>query len=184
MLTDEPLKEKENDIEFDNEMTENTETESEIDKSIDLVYKPEKKVREVNPNPLMPREEAVLLIGNQINNKIRMDLYKQYKNRNEFKQAYQRMRLLKELIQTERSYVIFLSKLITLYMKPLKIKDKKKMILEEKEYNDIFSNIEEINMTNANFLKDLEKELKNPNAYVGYVFKNHSQNFKICFFFF
>jgi hypothetical protein len=77
--------------------------------------------------------------------------------------------------------VIFLSQLIALYMVPLKPnKDKKKNYLDEKEFLEIFGNIEEVKKANTEFLKDLEKELKNPNAYVGYVFKNHSQNFKIC----
>jgi hypothetical protein len=101
------------------------------------------------------------------------------------KQGYQRIRLIKELILTERTYILFLSQYMQNIIQSLRYhKEKKKNILEsEKEFDDLFCNFEEIKIVNSSFLVDLEKEGKKTNPKVGYVFNKHSDNFKICIFF-
>jgi hypothetical protein len=128
----------------------------------------------------MDKNKAIDLLSKQIKSKVYSKSLKQYMQREEFKDSYQRLRLLKEVIATERSYVTFLSQLILEYYTPLKTNDKKNNYFDEKEFQDVFSNIEEIKRVNSVFLKELEKEYKKfPMAYLGNVFKNNANEFRI-----
>jgi hypothetical protein len=69
------------------------------------VEKIEKKQKEFNPNPKMNIKEALHMIGNQIKGKIVRENFKIYKANKEFKSSYHRFKLLKEVINTERSYL-------------------------------------------------------------------------------
>jgi hypothetical protein len=105
--------------------------------------------------------------------------YNKYKY-NEFKDEIQRMNILKEIIFSERSYLISLSQVISLYLLPLR----KNKILNEKEILDLFSNIEEIKRVSFDFLNKLDKEYLHTNMKIGKIFFENLNNFKICIFYF
>jgi hypothetical protein len=62
-------------------------------------------------------------------------------NGKDFKKEYQRIRLIKEMIETERFYVTNLKSFTENYYQPLKNSTSiKKVPLDEKEIKEIFSN--------------------------------------------
>jgi hypothetical protein len=130
----------------------------------------------------MEKDQALLIIANQFKRKINTNSINNYLKSDLFKKRYQRQRLIKEVLSTERTYVILMKQLTSFYITPLKenMKDKKKEILNEKEFNEIFCNIEEIKDINTAFLKDLEKELKKELPNISKVFIQHQQKFKNC----
>jgi hypothetical protein len=126
----------------------------------------------------MNKETGKLYITEQIKVKIINERYKQYKQKKEFSGSYQRIKLLKEMLESERNYVKFINQLIEEYYRPLKkgTEENKNNGLEEKEVKTIFCNIEEIYELNVKFLKELEKEYEGfPNSQISKVFKKYSE---------
>jgi hypothetical protein len=117
-----------------------------------------------------------IIIYEQIKRKIYRNKLEEYQKKKDFQGMYQRIRLLKEIIDTEKSYVLYLKELVKEYLIPLKLEK----IIEEKEHVEIFSNIKEICKINSQFLIELEKEyMKAPQMSVCQVFKKYFHHFNI-----
>jgi hypothetical protein len=125
--------------------------------------------------------KAISLIKKQLLAKIRHDKLFTYKKT--FKKENQRIKLIKEIYETEKDYVKCLKEFYDLYYAPLISKvheDSKKVILDEKEMDKLFSNFIEIYKLNTKFLKMLEKEYKDyPFTQFAKIFKEAKESFKI-----
>jgi hypothetical protein len=121
-------------------------------------------------------EKSKKIIKEQIKKQIIRNRIKNYMNKEEYKESKQRIKLIKELLETERTFVKFLKELIEEYYIPLR----KKNILDDKEINTIFSNIEEISNFNSKFFIEIENEFLNfPVFNISNIFLNNSLNFEI-----
>jgi hypothetical protein len=155
---------------LNNEEEEEEEEEKENNKKLEI--KKEENIKEEK----IKKEEAIKIIKNQILKKLTFEKYKNYMNSNIFKQSYNRLYLMKEIYETEKSYIDFLREIKIEYIDPIK----KESILDEKDANEIFLNIEEIIRVNTNFFIEIEKEyLKFPNSYFCNIFIKHIKNFEI-----
>src|SRR5690606_4718744 len=65
-------------------------------------------------------DEGIKIILNQILNKIKYEKYKKYMNSNIFKERYKRLFLIKEIYETEKTYIDFLKEIKVEYIDPIK----------------------------------------------------------------
>lgn len=75
----------------------------------------------------------------------------------EFSNIKTRNNLIREILETERTYVNYMTLLIEFYVKPLR----SKKIIDENTIKKIFSNVEQIHQINSVFFQALEKGMVN-----------------------
>lgn len=74
-----------------------------------------------------------------------------------FSQIKQRNNLIREILETERTYVNYMTIFVEIFMKPLKAKK----IVDDTIIKKLFSNLEQIHQINTLFFKELEKGMVN-----------------------
>jgi hypothetical protein len=104
---------------------------------INEIYEEVEEKKILLKNNIINKSKEINLISKQIKLKIRLNEFTEYKNNDLFKNCLFRNNIIKEIIQSERRYIISISQLILLYMNSLKLKkDNKKNILEEREFKE------------------------------------------------
>ncbi|KAL1524027.1 hypothetical protein AB1Y20_018941 [Prymnesium parvum] len=99
----------------------------------------------------------------------------------EEKRAARRVKILEEVLQSERAYVSSLETLEKVYLVPLRtVADQPKgAIFSHTDLDAVFLNMKILITVNKKFLDDLEKEYENwPNVHFGNIMKNAAKSFR------
>jgi len=120
------------------------------------------KLSESSAKSLLAKQLKVYTIKLKLRNYCKSTDFKQRRTRNE---------LIRETVETERTYVKHLSNFVNLVYLP--IKKAQKPVIKEENIKSLFSNVEQILSINNMLLNDLEKAMTMwPESRIGLAFKN------------
>lgn len=178
---DEPTKEFINIKENGNKNQENEEKEKD-----EKIQKLQKRVLELenqlkNLNKVETKEDkAATVIQKYWRKKIILKKWKfvviNFCTSKEAKKLGERNKIIKEILQTERTYVRALTDMKNMYLIPLKklISDDEKFPITSVDIERMFMNVEQLQMIHYVLLQELEKKVEGwPKIYLGETFFNH-----------